>query len=78
MANALSRVDSYQYPTAHYGHLNEVQQAKLDEFKKISQDKGYFHPAGDNGRIVASHDDETLLYVCWQPKRSPLIKPVDI
>ena len=57
----LSKVDSFQYPAAHLGHLNESQQTALDTFKQICQDKGYYRPAGTDGLKHGSHDDETLL-----------------
>ncbi|KAF2257719.1 CRAL/TRIO domain-containing protein [Lojkania enalia] len=55
----LKRVESFQYPAAHFGHLNDPQQKALDEFKQICQDEGYYQPAAADGK--ASHDDETLL-----------------
>jgi hypothetical protein len=61
MADALSRIDSYQYPSAHLGHLSEAQQSALDNFKKICEEKGYYHPGSSEGRKHASHDDETML-----------------
>jgi len=61
--NDLERVDSYQYPAAHIGHLNDVQQKRLEEFKELAAKKGYYAPAGQNGANVASHDDATMLYV---------------
>jgi hypothetical protein len=57
----LSQVDSYQYPAAHFGHLTEPQQTALDNFKKLCQEKGYYHLAGTHGRVHSSHDDETML-----------------
>jgi hypothetical protein len=57
----LSKIDSYQYPSAHLGHLTEGQQTALDSFKRLCEEQGYYHPAGSDGRKVASHDDETLL-----------------
>jgi hypothetical protein len=61
MSAPLALVDSYQYPSAHLGHLNEQQQTSLEAFKKLAQEKGYYHPAGEDGRTQASIDDETLL-----------------
>ncbi|KAF2459326.1 CRAL-TRIO domain-containing protein [Lineolata rhizophorae] len=59
----LSRIDSFQYPTAHLGHLTEGQQQALDAFKKICADSGYYTPGspepGEDRE--ATHDDETLL-----------------
>jgi hypothetical protein len=57
----LTRVESFQYPAAHLGHLTDNQQQALDAFKKLSQDEGYYKPAGADGKAEASHDDETLL-----------------
>ncbi|KAH7394147.1 CRAL-TRIO domain-containing protein [Phaeosphaeria sp. MPI-PUGE-AT-0046c] len=55
----LQRVESMQYPAGHLAHLSENQQAKLDEFRQICQEQGYYTPAA--GAKAASHDDETLL-----------------
>ncbi|TKA71889.1 hypothetical protein B0A49_03352 [Cryomyces minteri] len=55
----LARIESYQYPAAHIGHLSPPQQAALDSFKQLCQRQGYYRPAGPQGE--ASHDDETLL-----------------
>lgn len=64
MANLeLRRVDSYQFPAAHLGHLSDGQQKALDRFKEVCQENGYYHPPGSEDHIYASHDDETLLYV---------------
>lgn len=57
---ALRRVESYQYPKAHDGHLDASQMGKLDAFKQSAQQKGYYTPPGPAGQ-PASHDDETLL-----------------
>lgn len=57
----LKRVESFQYPSGHYAHLTENQQAQLDEFKQICQTEGYYTPAGADGQIHPTHDDETLL-----------------
>ncbi|KAF2667051.1 CRAL/TRIO domain-containing protein [Microthyrium microscopicum] len=57
----LTKVDSFQYPSAHLGHLTNSQQESLDKFKAICQERGYYHPAGKDGKKYASHDDETLL-----------------
>jgi hypothetical protein len=57
----LTKIDSYQYPSAHLGHLTDNQQSALDSFKTLCQEAGYYHPAGIDGRKVDSHDDETLL-----------------
>jgi len=57
----LSKIDSYQYPSAHLGHLTKVQQTALDSFKKLCEDKGYYRAADTEGKALASHDDETLL-----------------
>jgi len=56
---ALTRVQSYQYPATHMGHLAPEQAGSLEKFKALCAQKGYYRPAksGQN----ASHDDETLL-----------------
>lgn len=51
----LSKIESFQYPSAHYGHLSDNQQQQLDAFKQLCQTEGYYSEA--------NHDDETLLYV---------------
>jgi len=56
---ALSRVQSYQYPATHMGHLSPEQAGSLEKFKVLCAQKGYYRPA-KSGQI-ASHDDETLL-----------------
>ena len=61
MASSISRMESYQYPAAHFGHLNDDQQEALEKFKQICQERGYYFPKGQDGRQYASHDDETLL-----------------
>ncbi|CAK1359505.1 unnamed protein product [Cercospora beticola] len=55
----LKRVNSYQWPAGHVGHLSEGQRGALDKFKAIAQQKGYYDP-GDE-KTAASHDDETML-----------------
>ncbi|KAK8222100.1 hypothetical protein M8818_000270 [Zalaria obscura] len=69
--NELKRMESYQYPATHVGHLNSQQQASLENFKQICQQKGYFHPAGVDGRKDASHDDETMLRYLRARKFNP-------
>ncbi|KAF2714115.1 CRAL/TRIO domain-containing protein [Pleomassaria siparia CBS 279.74] len=54
----LNRIESFQYPSAHFGHLSDNQQAQLDAFKLLCQKEGYYTPAG---ATEASYDDETLL-----------------
>ncbi|KAK3718666.1 hypothetical protein LTR37_004883 [Vermiconidia calcicola] len=55
----LTRVNSYQWPSGHVAHLTEGQLGALARFKKICQEKGYYHPGDD--KIPPTHDDETLL-----------------
>lgn len=45
----------------HIGHLTEDEGSALDSFKTLAAQKGYYTPAGANGK--ASHDDGTLVYV---------------
>lgn len=59
----LSRVESFQYPNAHLGHLSEAQQGALDNFRTLCEKEGYYKPAGPGGVPEASHDDATLLLV---------------
>lgn len=67
----LQRVDSYQYPAAHLGHLTENQQNALEKFKDLCRDAGYYRPAGVDGKKIASHDDETMLRYLRARKFSP-------
>ncbi|KAE8372854.1 CRAL-TRIO domain-containing protein [Aspergillus bertholletiae] len=43
----------------HLNHLTEDQEKKLQEFKKLCEDNGYYKPASDGKE--ASHDDATML-----------------
>lgn len=70
--NNLERLESYQYPAAHLGHLTEGQQGALDAFKELCLKAGYYKPGG--GGNAASHDDETLLSVP-KPQRQPRPHP---
>jgi hypothetical protein len=58
---ALNRTESFQYPAAHLGHLTAAQQEALNAFKLLCQEGDYFKPAGTDGVVEATHDDETLL-----------------
>lgn len=55
----LERVESYQYPSGHVGHLTQNHLDTLQKFKDLCQSKNYYTPA--TGSTPASHDDETLL-----------------
>jgi len=57
----LQRVQSYQYPATHVGHLAQDQIVALERFKTVAAQKGYYKAAQGGQR--ASHDDETLLLV---------------
>ena len=57
----LQRVQSYQYPATHVGHLAQDQIVALERFKTLAAQKGYYRAAQGGQR--ASHDDETLLSV---------------
>lgn len=59
VGSALRKVESYQYPATHVGHLSDAQNEALEAFKQLSADKGYFRPA--TREQPASHDDETML-----------------
>lgn len=56
----LERVESFQYPSGHLGHLSQSQQGALENFKQLCEQKGYYRPAQDR-QHPATHDDETLL-----------------
>jgi hypothetical protein len=64
---ALQRVQSYQYPATHVGHLAHDQIVALERFKTLSAQKGYYRAAQGGQR--ASHDDETLLSVALSPRQ---------
>jgi hypothetical protein len=68
MSAELTQTQSLQYPAAHLGHLTASQETALAEFKKLSEEKG-FYKSKVEGKDVASHDDETMLYV------QPLLQP---
>ncbi|KAK3677296.1 hypothetical protein LTR78_002834 [Recurvomyces mirabilis] len=57
----LKRVESYQWPTGHVGHLSANQQSSLTAFKTLCEQNGYYTPATLDGRTPATHDEETLL-----------------
>jgi hypothetical protein len=62
MATAeLRRIESFQYPNAHLGHLTPAQQSSLDAFKELCEKEGYYFPKGKDGSGDSSHDDETML-----------------
>lgn len=62
-SSPITKTDSYQYPSSHYGHLTDGQQEALDKFKLLCEERGYYRPAGKDGNVHASHDDETMLCV---------------
>ncbi|KAF2835950.1 CRAL/TRIO domain-containing protein [Patellaria atrata CBS 101060] len=70
-ANDLKKIESFQYPAAHLGHLTEAQEHALEEFKKVCQESGYYKPAGLGGSKEPSHDDETLLRYLRARRFSP-------
>ncbi|KAH7138302.1 CRAL-TRIO domain-containing protein [Dendryphion nanum] len=57
----LSRIETFQYPAAHFGHLTDSQQEQLDAFRELCLQEGYYTPAAADGATEPSHDDETLL-----------------
>ncbi|KAI6985225.1 CRAL/TRIO domain-containing protein [Hortaea werneckii] len=65
----LQRTESYTWPAAHVGHLNETQQTQLDKFRRFCESKGYYTPATDD--TPATHDDETLLRYLRARKFNP-------
>lgn len=57
-----------EWLAGHLHHLTDEQQGKLEEFKKLCAEKGYYKAAGeDGGNGKASHDDATVLYVFYPP-----------
>ncbi|KAI7261874.1 CRAL/TRIO domain-containing protein, partial [Hortaea werneckii] len=65
----LQRTESYTWPAAHVGHLNETQQSQLDKFRRLCESKGYYTPATED--TPATHDDETLLRYLRARKFNP-------
>ncbi|KAI7465970.1 CRAL/TRIO domain-containing protein [Hortaea werneckii] len=65
----LQRTESYTWPAAHVGHLNETQQTQLDKFRRLCESKGYYTPATEDH--PATHDDETLLRYLRARKFNP-------
>ncbi|KAI7540877.1 CRAL/TRIO domain-containing protein [Hortaea werneckii] len=65
----LQRTESYTWPAAHVGHLNESQQTQLDKFRCLCESKGYYTPATED--TPATHDDETLLRYLRARKFNP-------
>ena len=63
----LSRIETFQYPAAHFGHLTDNQQEQLDAFRELCLQEGYYTPASADATTEASHDDETLLYNTRSP-----------
>lgn len=59
--NNLERIDSFQYPAAHLGHLSQGQLGALERFKVILAKGKYYRPADPQLQNPPSHDDETLL-----------------
>ncbi|KAL1303320.1 hypothetical protein AAFC00_006723 [Neodothiora populina] len=55
----IKRLDSYQYPNTHIGHLSAQHREQLEAFKQLCESKGYYTARGKNG--LPSHDDETML-----------------
>lgn len=55
-----------EWLAGHLHHLTDEQQGKLEEFKKLCAEKGYYKAAGEDGG-KASHDDATVLYVFYPP-----------
>lgn len=45
----------------HLHHLTDEQEKKLEDFKKLCEEKGYYKPEREGEK--ASHDDATMLYV---------------
>ncbi|KAF2723496.1 CRAL/TRIO domain-containing protein [Polychaeton citri CBS 116435] len=65
----LKRIESYQYPAAHVGHLNTTQTEQLQAFKKLCEQHGYWKGASE--QEPATHDDETLLRYLRARKFNP-------
>lgn len=63
MAEEDSQLESYQYPSAHLGHLNDYQQNQLNEFKRLVKQESSYEPPRADELAISGHDDETLLLV---------------
>lgn len=50
-----------EWLSGHLHHLSSEQEGKLDEFKKLCADKGYYKPDVGDGSGKPSHEDETVL-----------------
>lgn len=48
--------------SGHLHHLTPEQEGKLEEFKKLCAEKGYYKADVGDGSGKASHEDETVLY----------------
>ncbi|KAE8167795.1 SNase-domain-containing protein [Aspergillus tamarii] len=54
-----SQAAGTEWLAGHLNHLTEDQEKKLQEFKKLCEENGYYKPASD--KEAASHDDATIL-----------------
>lgn len=59
IGEALEKIESFQYPATHLGHLSPTQEDSLAAFKKLAEQKRYYRP--ETSPQKASHDDETML-----------------
>lgn len=50
-----------EWLSGHLHHLSSEQEGKLDEFKKLCADKGYYKADVGDGSGKPSHEDETVL-----------------
>lgn len=57
-----SAAEVYGFPRGHLGHLTPEEEEALIAFKKLCEEKGYYHPRNGDTELP-SHDDPTLLCV---------------
>ena len=55
-----SAVVEFGFPQGHLGHLLPEEETKLEEFKTLCAETGYYKP-GNGQDDIPSHDDALLL-----------------
>lgn len=58
-----SQAAGTEWLAGHLHHLTKEQEEKLEGFKKLCEERGYFTSADEEGGKDASHDDAAMLYV---------------
>jgi hypothetical protein len=62
-----SQAAGTEWLAGHLNHLTEDQEKKLQEFKELCKENGYYKPGSETEE--ASHDDATMLYVLFSVVR---------